>query len=246
MLVAEARRGSTRVAGPEQASALLRSAKQQMERGRSPRPTYARLGYQTWPDLPGTKREVQRLARSAGSGTTVLTGENANETALRTRSGQGGLAQYRRVHFATHGIAVPEAPELSALVLSQVGASDSLAAKDGYLTMEEIADLKMKADVAVLSACQTGLGRIVAGEGVVSLSHAFLRAGANATLVSQWKVLDKSTRQFMTAVYKRAKNEEMSFAEAVTETKRAFIAGEYGEKNTDPLRWAPFVYYGRE
>jgi CHAT domain-containing protein len=141
---------------------------------------------------------------------------------------------------------VPEAPDLSALVLSQVGASDSLAARDGYLTMEEIAGLQMRADVAVLSGCQTGLGKVVAGEGVVSLSHAVLRAGANATLVSQWKVLDESTRRFMAAVYRRAEKRTTSFAEAVTETKRAFIDGAHGAKNTDPLRWAPFVYYGRE
>jgi CHAT domain-containing protein len=143
-------------------------------------------------------------------------------------------------------VVVPETPQLSALVLSQEGASDSLAARDGYLTMREIAGMGLQADVAVLSACQTGLGKVVAGEGVVSLSHAFLRAGANATLVSQWKVLDKSTRQFMTAVYERAKADGTSFAEAVTAAKRAFIEGEHGKKNKDPLRWAPFVYYGRE
>jgi CHAT domain-containing protein len=132
------------------------------------------------------------------------------------------------------------------MVLSQVGASDSRAARDGYLTMREIADLNLKADVAVLSACRTGLGRIVAGEGVVSLSHAFLRAGANATLVSQWRVLDWSTQQFMTATYRRAQADTTSFAEAVTQVKREFITGRFGERNTDPLRWAPFVYYGRE
>jgi CHAT domain-containing protein len=156
------------------------------------------------------------------------------------------LRQYRRVHFATHGAAVPEAPGLSALVLSQAGASDSLAARDGFLTMDEIARLRMRADVAVLSACQTGLGKVVAGEGVVSLSHAFLRAGADATLVSHWKVLDRSTQQFMAAVYRRSRKTDTSFLEAVTEAKRAFIAGHHGPKSTDPLRWAPFVYYGRE
>jgi tetratricopeptide (TPR) repeat protein len=245
-VLAEARRGSTRVATEEQATTLLRSATRQLDEGFSPRRTYARLGYAQWANLPGTRDEVEALRSLVGSGAMVLTGTDASEPALRREAEDGRLADYRYLHFATHGIAVPEAPELSALVLSQVGASDSLAAKDGYLTMEEIATLKMQADVAVLSACQTGLGKIVAGEGVVSLSHAFLRAGANATLVSQWKVLDESTRQFMTAVYKRSKKEDTSFAEAVTDTKRAFIDGAHGEKNTDPLRWAPFVYYGRE
>jgi CHAT domain-containing protein len=73
-----------------------------------------------------------------------------------------------------------------------------------------------------------------------------MRAGANATLVSQWRVLDWSTQQFMTAVYRRARADTTTFAEATAEVKRAFVEGQFGARNTDPLRWAPFVYYGRE
>ena len=239
-------RGPPAVGNEEQATSLFRSAVEQLERGRSPRSTYVHLGYDRWPALYGTKLEVEKLKRAVGSGTSLLTGPDASEKRIRKMSASGTLARYRRLHFATHGVAVPEAPELSALVLSQAGASDSLAARDGYLTMREIADLQMQPDVAVLSACRTGLGRVVAGEGVVNLSHAFLRAGANATLVSQWRVLDWSTQQFMTSAYRRAKNENTSFVEAVTQVKRAFISGQFGERNTDPLRWAPFVYYGHE
>jgi CHAT domain-containing protein len=143
-------------------------------------------------------------------------------------------------------VAVAEAPDLSALVLSRAGASDSTADDDGFLTMHEIDDLRIQSDVTVLSACQSGLGPVVAGEGVVGLSHAFLRAGSRATLVSQWAVLDRSTRQFMTAVYRYARGSDRSFAEAVTQVKRDFIAGHHGAANRDPLRWAPFVYYGHE
>ncbi len=239
-------RGDSVVQTREQVSTLLRSAEQRLKQGRSPRVTYARLGYDRWTPLYGTKLEVQKLKQATGAQTTLFTGPAASEEQVRRMSTAGELARYRYVHFATHGVAVPEAPALSALVLSQDGASDSLAARDGYLTMGEIADLRLKADVAVLSACRTGLGRIVDGEGVVSLSHAFLRAGANATLVSQWRVSDWSTQQFMTAVYRRARAEETSFVEAVTQVKRAFIDGQFGARNTDPLRWAPFVYYGRE
>jgi CHAT domain-containing protein len=227
------------------ARTLYRSAEKQLERGRSPRATYAKLGYGQWPALYGTQLEVQKLRRALGPETTLLTGTDASEERIRRMSISGELAEYRQVHFATHGMAVPEAPSLSALVLSQEGVSDSLASNDGYLTMGEIAGLEMQADVAVLSACRTGLGRIIAGEGVVSLSHAFLRAGANATLVSQWRVLDWSTQQFMTRVYREARSEETTFAEAVTDVKRSFIAGDFGPRNADPLRWAPFVYYGR-
>jgi len=244
-LLAE-RRGASTVRSAEHAARLYRTAERRLDQGRSPRPTYAELGYDQWPTLYGTKLEVQKLKRTVGPGATLLTGGAASEDRMRALNASGDLARYRRLHFATHGIAMPEAPQLSALVLSQKNASDSLAARDGYLAMPEIADLRLQADVAVLSACRTGLGRIIAGEGVVNLSHAFLRAGANATLVSQWRVLDWSTQQFMTSVYRTAQAPDTSFAEAVTLTKRAFISGQFGERNTDPLRWAPFVYYGRE
>ncbi len=244
-LLAE-RRGNSTVRSAEHASRLFRTAERRLEEGHSPRATYAALGYDQWSALYGTKLEVEKLKRALGAGTALLTGAEASEERVRQMSQSGQLARYRRLHFATHGIAVPEAPQLSALVLSQVGASDSLAARDGYLAMQEIADLQLKTDVAVLSACRTGLGRIIAGEGVVNLSHAFLRAGANATLVSQWRVLDWSTQQFMTAAYRRAQKPDTSFAEAVTAVKRDFISGTFGDRNTDPLRWAPFVYYGRE
>jgi CHAT domain-containing protein len=243
--LAEARRSRAGTRSDSEAAALYRSAERRLEAGRSPESAYAELGYRRWPSLFGTRLEVRKLKQALGPGAALLTGAEASEKRVRRMSASGKLAAYRQVHFATHGIAVPEAPSLSALVLSQEGVSDSLAARDGYLTMREIADLKMEADVAVLSACRTGLGQIVAGEGVVSLSHAFLRAGANATLVSQWRVLDWSTQQFMARVYRRAAA-GAGFAEAVTAVKRSFIAGEFGERNADPLRWAPFVYYGRE
>lgn len=244
-VLAEARRGPG-VESEEHAQSLLRAAERRLERGKSARPTYAQLGYDQWPALFGTELEVRKLNRAVGNGTTVLTGTDASEARLRQLSASGDLTKYRHVHFATHGLAVPEAPRLSALVLSQTNASDDRASEDGYVTMHEIADLDLRTDVAVLSACRTGLGRIIAGEGVVNLSHAFLRAGANATLVSQWRVLDWSTQQFMAATYRKVKAEGMSFVEATADVKREFIAGTFGERNPDPLRWAPFVYYGRE
>ena len=245
LLIAETRGDSSRQL-PARGTALQRAVERQKDQGKSPHSTYAQLGYDRWPSLYGTRLEVDKLTRTVGAEATALTGRAASEPRLRQMSRSGQLARYRRLHFATHGLTVPQVPELSALVLSQTGASDSLAVKDGYLTMREIAALDMRADVAVLSACRTGLGRIVAGAGVVNLSHAFLRAGANATLVSQWRVLDWSTQQFMASVYRAATEEKTSFVEAVTQVKREFIAGRFGARNTDPLRWAPFVYYGRE
>jgi CHAT domain-containing protein/TPR repeat protein len=212
----------------------------------SPARSYAEMGYDRWPDLPGTLREVKKLRRIAGQGSTILTGARASESILRRMNRHGDLRDYRILHFATHGVVVPNQPALSALVLSRVGTSDSVRVQDGYLTRSEIVDLDLQSDLTVLSACQTGLGQYVDGEGIVGLSGAFLRAGSNATLVSQWNVQDASTRRFMTAVYRRADRPGTTFAEAVTETKRAFLRGDYGPSARDPVHWAPFVYYGRE
>ena len=212
----------------------------------SPARSYAAMGYDRWPDLPGTLREVKKLRRIAGQGSTILTGARASESILRRMNRHGELRDYRILHFATHGVVVPNRPALSALVLSRVATSDSVRVQDGYLTRSEIVDLDLQSDLAVLSACQTGLGQYVDGEGIVGLSGAFLRAGSNATLVSQWNVQDTSTRRFMTAVYRRADRPGTTFAEAVTETKRAFLRGDYGTSARDPVHWAPFVYYGRE
>ena len=239
-------RDSTAVQTLDHTQQLLLRATRQLKRGRSPAAVYEQLGYTHWPDLPDTGTEARQIGRISGGGATVLTGRQVTESRLRLLSRTGKLDNYRWLHFATHGVAVAEAPDLSALVLSRVGASDSTADDDGFLTMHEIDDLRIRSDVTVLSACQSGLGPVVAGEGVVGLSHAFLRAGSRATLVSQWAVLDRSTRQFMTAVYRHARRSDRSFAEAVTQVKRDFIAGHHGAANRDPLRWAPFVYYGHE
>ena len=131
-----------------------------------------------------------------------------------------------------------EAPDLSALVLSQ---GESEGTEDGYLTTREIAGLKLNADFVNLSACETGMGRILAGEGVVGLSEAFLTAGANSLSVSLWQVSDQGTQKFMTELYRAVRERGLSHARAMTEVKRSFLrAGPF----TEPFYWAPFVYHG--
>ena len=237
-----------------------REGYRRLDRGENPVEGYRRLGYgpDRWQPLPGTLREVRALGRIA-SRSTLLVGAEASERALVDLSRSGRLAGYRAVHFATHGFVVPERPAFSALVLSEVeqqGASasatergDSTAAQearpDGYLSMREIVDLDLNAEFVGLSACRTGLGRIYRGSGAVSLAQAFLRAGAGSVAVSLWAVYDSSTQRFMEAVYRRAWNRDASWAEAIAETKRAFIAGHHGERLRAPRFWAPFVHYGQ-
>ncbi len=145
----------------------------------------------------------RRLHRQAD----IIIGSDVNETAVKTMSVQGELARYKVLHFATHGSADSQIPELSALVLS-LEAQESLPAKeDGYLRAGEIVDLDLKADFVNLSACETGLGKLYGGEGVVGLTQAFLLAGANGLSVSLWQVADDSTAQFMVAVYTLVEDE---------------------------------------
>lgn len=222
----------------DQQLAALRLASEELAAGnRSAREIYSALGIDAWEDLPGTRAEVAAIGALFPNSVT-LTGADASEKKIKEMSRDGTLARFSVIHFATHGVAVPEAPDLSALVLSQ---GESEGTEDGYLTTREIAGLKLNADFVNLSACETGMGRILAGEGVVGLSEAFLTAGANSLSVSLWQVSDQGTRKFMTELYRAVRERGLSYARAMTEVKRSFLrAGPF----TEPFYWAPFVYYG--
>lgn len=207
----------------------------------SMRDAYSALGVK-WENLPGTLREVKAL-QAIVPGSDVVSGEAVSERHVRQLSESGELEKYRVLHFATHGLVVPQLPELSALVLSQLpGASGD---DDGYLLMGEISRLRLKADFVNLSACETGLGKVYGGEGVVGLTQAFLVAGANGLSVSLWQVPDESTSKFMQEVYRVHEGGQLGWPAAIAQVKRKFIAGQYGKAWANPHHWAPFVYYGQ-
>ena len=128
------------------------------------------------------------------------------------------------------------------MVLSQF--EEDLGKEDGYLRMGEIAKLDIQADLVTLSACETGLGRIYGDAGIFGLTQSFILAGANAVSISLWRVADESTSQFMATMYGMVQDKGIGYAEAITEVKRRFISGNFGEKYKAPYYWAPFVYYG--
>ncbi len=209
-----------------------------MEKGMSSRSAYETLGLGGWTNLPGTLTEVKALGNIIKGGS-VFTGVDVNEAFVKKMSREGKLKQYRILHFATHGIVVPDFPELSAIVLSL-----NLPEKngdDGYLTMAEIVNLDLNAEFVNLSACETGLGSLYSGEGVVGLTQAFLVAGAGGLSVSLWQVADESTMQFMIGLYKLVQNRGLSYHKAMSEMKRSFIKE---DEFSRPFFWAPFVYYG--
>jgi CHAT domain-containing protein len=208
-----------------------------LDRGMSTRSAYEAMGLAGWANLPGTLAEVQSIGRIVDN-STVFTGGDVQESFVKELSRTGELKGYRVLHFATHGIVVPEFPDLSAIVLSQ--AADD-GEEDGYLTMKEISRLEVDADFVNLSACETGLGALYGGEGVVGLAQAFLVAGANGLSVSLWQVADQSTMEFMIGVYELTQEQGITYHKAMNEMKRRFIRHPRFAK---PFFWAPFVYYG--
>src|SRR5207253_2131109 len=118
------------------------------------------------------------------------------------------LSQYRYVHFATHGFLDNVHPELSGLVLSQVDRDGNEV--DGFLRLVEIFNLKLPAELVVLSGCRTGLGKEVNGEGLIGLTRGFMYAGAARVMVSLWDVNDQATAELMARFYRGVLKEKLS------------------------------------
>lgn len=209
--------------------------------GKPQRDVYAALFSKPMAYLKGTLIEVATLSQLFPD-STVFIGEEMTETRIKAMSQTGELANYKVVHLATHGFALPELPQLSGIAMCIF--PEMRNGQDGYLTAPEIAQLGMKADLAVLSACQTGLGRIYGGEGVAGLTSSLLVGGANRALVTLWPVDDAGTMNFMTGLYQLVENEGKDYAAAANEMKRRFIRGDFGERFRDLFIWAPFVLYG--
>jgi len=226
----------------KQLTALENNLYASFEDKRSLRDAYASLDIANWSNLPGTLSEVKNIARVVDNAK-IFTGDKVTENNIKKLSASGDLTKYKVIHFATHGLVVPAVPALSAIVLCQF--KNEQSRQDGYLRMQEIAELSLKADFVNLSACETGLGKIYGGEGVVGLTQSFLIAGANGLSVSLWQVADESTSQFMVALYELVNQQGIGYDKAIAEIKRRFIRGDFGDIYRAPYYWAPFVYYGK-
>lgn len=146
--------------------------------------------------LPETRTEVQRIAALMGSGRTRLAmGRDATESFLK----HADLRGYRFVHLATHGILGGEVPGIAEPSLVMAGEKG----QDGFFTASEAAELKLDAELTVLSACKTGVGEYVTGEGVMAMSRSFLLTGSQAVAVSLWDVDSAATEELMVAFYRQ-------------------------------------------
>src|SRR5204863_5294886 len=148
--------------------------------------------------LPFTRQEANQLMALAPAGSSF---KAVDFQASRATVLDPALDQYRYVHFATHGLLDSERPGLSSLVLSMVDAEGK--PQNGFLRANDIYNLKLPAELVVLSACQTGLGKDIKGEGLVGLTRGFMYAGAARVVVSLWNVNDKGTADLMTKFYEK-------------------------------------------
>jgi CHAT domain-containing protein len=159
--------------------------------------------------------------------------------ASRTKALSGELSDYRIVHFATHGLLNSEYPELSGLALSLV--DENGKAQDGFLRMHEIYNLRLPADLVVLSACQTALGKEIKGEGLVGLTRGFMYAGAERVVASLWQVDDLATAELMKRFYQAMLKDGLRPAEAL---RAAQIEMSKQKRWSAPYYWAGFVIQG--
>ncbi len=183
--------------------------------------------------LPEAEREVRSLARLYGPGrSAVYLAALASEERVKAAA-----ANYRVLHFATHALLDDRNPMYSSLVLSPArpGAGD-----DGLLEAWELFDLRLDADLVVLSACQTARGRPRAGEGMIGMSWALAAAGSPATLASQWEVDSASTGRLMVEFH-RGWLAGLDKAEAL---RRAALAVRAEERYRHPFYWGAFVLVG--
>lgn len=192
---------------------------------------------QAWARLHHSQDEADAILAAAGGRDGVLLFAGAD--ARREAFFDPRLSDFRIIHFSTHGSLDAEVGDFSALALSNF---DSFGSKrPGELFAFEIAHRSLSADLVVLSACQTALGRSLEGEGQVGLAHAFLRAGATNVVASLWPVDDRSTARLMTFFYRALMREHLDAASALTSAQRE-LARESGYVH--PYYWAGFVLLG--
>jgi CHAT domain-containing protein/Flp pilus assembly protein TadD len=159
--------------------------------------------------------------------------------ASRARATDPALSRYRIIHFATHGILDRDNPELSAIVLSLVDRQGR--PQDGYLRLHDIYNLNLPAELVVLSACDTGLGKEFKGEGLIGLTRGFMYAGAARVMASLWKVEDEPTAKLMRHFYRHMLKDGLPPAAAL---RQAQIALWRDSEWRAPYFWAAFVIQG--
>lgn len=186
--------------------------------------------------LPFSREEARAIASLAEPGNVLLA---TDFDASRSGVLDGRLAGYRIVHFATHGAIDDARPGLSALVLSLIDRQGRPV--NGYLRLHDIYNLQLDADLVVLSACQTALGKEIKGEGLIGLARAFMYAGAPTIVASVWNVNDLATAELMKIFYRGVLTEQRSPAAALRQAQMTMARH---PRWRSPYYWAGFRVQG--
>lgn len=186
--------------------------------------------------LPFTRLEAEAIAAVTSPGERL---QALDFHASRSTATSPDLAQYRIVHFATHGLLDSQNPELSGLVLSLV--DEQGQPQNGFLELEDIYNLNLSADLVVLSACETGLGKQIDGEGLVGLTRGFMYAGASRVVASLWRVDDEATAELMKKFYQAMLQDGERPAQALR-TAQMWMREQ--KAWAAPYYWAGFVLQG--
>lgn len=214
--------------------------------------------YNTLASLPASLLEIDAISKVFPQ-KKVSTKHSIPEAELKEQP----LENYKYIHFATHALINELNPLQSGLLLTNANL-ESAYGEDGYLTSLEISSLNIAANLVVLSACNTGFGQVVAGEGLLGLQRSFLKAGATSVMVSLWSVYDRSTSVFMSNFYETMNTLEARDnswwqsllryagkatyplfdykADALREAKLAMLNHPY---YNHPVYWAPFILVGK-
>lgn len=208
----------------------------QKPQGTPPTPSVRGFRGRALQRLPESLREAQTIEALAGPGQTSLF---LGTAASRSTVLSGELANYRILHFATHGLIDSESPELSGLLLS-LFAPDGQP-REGFLGLADIYNLDLGADLVVLSGCDTALGREVRGEGLLGITRGFLHAGARQVLATLWRVEDRAAAELMGRFYRALLTQGLPPAAALRQAQLSLRAEPRFRR---PHSWAAFVLLG--
>jgi CHAT domain-containing protein len=183
-----------------------------------------------------SRQEADEIARLAADGSKLQAVDFAANRKLATSA---ELGQYRIVHFATHGLINNRYPELSGVVLSLV--DEKGLPQNGFLRLYDLYNLKLSADLVVLSACQTALGKEIKGEGLVGLTRGFMYAGAPRVIASLWQIDDRASAEFMKRFYQALLGQNLTPAAAL---RSAQVSMQNDKRWNSPHYWAAFTLQG--
>jgi CHAT domain-containing protein len=189
-----------------------------------------------WSRLPGTRKEAESILELVSLEHSLA---YFDFQASRDNAQSSLLSQYRFIHWATHGFANAQKAELSGIVMSLV--NEDCQPQNGYLLLGDIFNLSFNADLVVLSACQTGLGEVVQGEGLIGLTRGLMYAGTPRVVTTLWEVSDKKTATLMEKFYGNMLKQNLRPAEALRTAQLELFRSRYWMA---PYFWAAFTLQG--